>query len=228
MKQCKNCLVRNVSCLEPLSDDELSSIDACKRIYIIKKGETIFEEGSFSHGIYCFQRGLCKISILSSNKKSQIIKLIKPGEILGQVLLGEQGLHHSKATALENMEVCFIPNEEIFKLFNNKQKFAIKILKSVIKNLNDANAHLVSITQLTVKAQLAKTLVYLEDEFGVNKDNSLRINLYRKDIAELIGSSIENCIRLLAEFNQNKLIKICKRKIYLIDKHKLKSLYELS
>ena len=84
MSKCEQCIVRQFSSLKALNKEELLKMAECKTSYTIKKGEAIFEEGEITNGIYCIKDGVCKLSKLSDNGKDQIVKLVKPGELLGQ------------------------------------------------------------------------------------------------------------------------------------------------
>ena len=84
MSKCEQCIVREFSSLKALGKEELLQMADCKTSYIIKKGEPIFEEGESVNGIFCIKDGICKLSKLSANGKDQIVKLVKPGELLGQ------------------------------------------------------------------------------------------------------------------------------------------------
>lgn len=77
-----------------------------------------------------------------------------------------------------------------------------------------------------MKERLAETLLYLEDTFGKNEDGSLHIQLSREELAGMIGTATESCIRLLSEFNKNGLIDINGKKISIIEKNKLKRMAE--
>ena len=76
--------------------------------------------------------------------------------------------------------------------------------------------------QKTVRQRLVDTLIYLEETFGKNLDGTLRIQLSREELAGMIGTATESCIRLLSELNKSKLIELTGKKILLIDKVKLK------
>ena len=130
------------------------------------------------------------------------------------------------AVALEDMEVCFIPKSEVLGFFNNNNQFSMNMMKTICGDLKDADDHMVSMAQKTVKERLAETLLYLEDTFGKNEDGSLHIQLSREELAGMIGTATESCIRLLSEFNKTGLINITGKKIVILDKNKLKRMAE--
>src|SRR5690606_14584764 len=197
-----------------------------KTSYTIKKGEPIFEEGESVNGIYCIKDGVCKLSKLSANGKDQIVKLVKPGELLGQRSMISDEPANLSAVALEDMEVCFIPKSEVLGFFNNNNQFSMNMMKTICGDLKDADDHMVSMAQKTVKERLAETLIYLEDTFGKNEDGSLHIQLSREELAGMIGTATESCIRLLSEFAKNNLVSLNGKKINILDKNKLKRMAE--
>ena len=226
MSKCEQCIVREFSSLKALNKEELFKMADCKTSYTIKKGEPIFEEGESVNGIFCVKDGVCKLSKLSANGKDQIVKLAKSGELLGQRSLISDEPTNLSAVALEDMEVCFIPKSEIMNFFNQNNQFSMNVMKTICGDLKEADDHMVSMAQKSVKERLAETLLYLEDNFGKNNDGSLRIQLSREELAGIIGTATESCIRLLSEFNKNGLVDLTGKKITILDRNKLKRMAE--
>jgi CRP-like cAMP-binding protein len=222
MSKCEQCIVRELSSLKALNKDELIKLAECKTSYTIKKGEPIFEEGETVNGIYCVNVGVCKLSKLSPNGKDQIVRLVKSGELLGQRSMISDEPANLSAVALEDMEVCFIPKSEVLNMFDNNNKFSMNLMKTICGDLKETSDHMISISQKTVKERLAETLIYLDETFGKNEDGSLRIQLSREELAGMIGTATESCIRLLSDFNKIGLIKLIGKKIIIKDMNKLR------
>lgn len=221
MSKCEQCIVREFSSLKALNKEELLKVANCKSSYTIKKGEPIFTEGENVNGIFCIKDGVCKLTKLSANGNDQIVKLITKGELLGQrSMISEEPVNLS-AIALEDMQVCFIPKSEIMSLFTQNNQFSMNVMKTICGDLKEADEHLVTMTQKTVKQRLAETLIYLLDTFGVNPDKSLNIKLSREELAGIVGTATESCIRLLSEFNKLGIIELSGKKIIIPDRNKL-------
>ncbi len=226
MSKCEQCIVREFSSLKALNKDQLVHLADCKTSRIIKKGEVIFAEGENVNGIFCIKDGVCKLTKLSPNGKDQIVKLVTKGELLGQrSMISEEPVNLS-AVALEDMQVCFIPKAEVMSFFDTNNQFSMNVMKTICGDLKDADGHMVNMAQKTVKQRLAETLLYLEATFGKNNDGTLKIQLSRDELASLIGTATESCIRLLSDFKKNNLIDLTGRKIALKDIPKLKKLAE--
>ncbi|MFL9838983.1 Crp/Fnr family transcriptional regulator [Flavobacterium sp. ST-75] len=224
MSKCDQCIVREFSSLKALNKEELLKMANCKTSYIIKKGEPIFTEGENVNGIFCVKDGVCKLSKLSENGNEQILKLVSKGELLGQRSMISDEPVNLSAVALEDMEVCFVPKSEILGFFNENNQFSMNVMKSICGDLKEADDHLVNMAQKSVRQRLAETLLELHETFGTNEDKSLRIKLSREEIAGMVGTATESCIRLLSEFNKNGLIELSGKKITLKDLKKLRSM----
>jgi CRP-like cAMP-binding protein len=224
MSKCEQCIVRQFSALKALNKDELIKLTECKTSHTIKKGEPIFEEGDSVNGIYCVTTGVCKMSKLSSNGKDQIVKLVKAGELIGQRSMISDEPANLSAVALEDMEVCFIPKGEVLSMFDDNNQFSMNLMKTICGDLKETSDHMVSISQKTVKERLAETLIYLEETFGKNEDGSLHIQLSREELAGMVSTATESCIRLLSDFNKLGLIELKGKKIAIKDINKLKKI----
>ncbi|MBA0883666.1 Crp/Fnr family transcriptional regulator [Flavobacterium undicola] len=224
MSKCEQCIVREFSSLKALNKDELVKLAECKTSRLIKKGEIIFEEGENVNGIFCVKDGVCKLTKLSPNGKDHIVKLVTKGELLGQRSMISDEPVNLSAVALEDMQVCFIPKSEIMGFFDKNNQFSMNVMKTICGDLKEADSQMVNMAQKTVKERLAETLLYLQDTFGKNEDDSLKIQLTRDELASMIGTATESCIRLLSDFNKLGLIELKGKKITLKNIAQLKKM----
>lgn len=224
MSKCEQCIVREFSSLKALNKEELVRMSHCKVSKTIKKGEYIFEEGEKVNGVFCVKDGICKMTKLSDNGKDHIVKLVKKGDLLGQRSMISDEPVNLSAVALEDMQVCFIPKSEILGFFNQNNNFSMNVMKTICGDLKEADDIMVSMAQKTVKQRLAHTLLYLAENFGTNEDKSLKLQLSREEIAGMIGTATESCIRLLSDFNKLGVITLTGKKIIIPDPAKLRKL----
>ena len=226
MSNCEQCIVKELSSLKALTKDELVTVASCKTSKIIKKGEFIFEEGDNLKGVFCVKNGVCKLTKKSTNGSEQTVRLVKKGELLGQSSLLSDEFTNLSAVAIEEMQICFIPKNNILDLITENSKFSLQVLKTAFGDLKETRNLLVNMAQKPANERLAYTLLYLEENFGANADKTLKLQLSREEISSIIGTATESCIRLLSEFNKLGLIEIKGKKIAITDKNKLKKLAE--
>ncbi|MCD8409856.1 Crp/Fnr family transcriptional regulator [Tenacibaculum finnmarkense] len=224
MSKCEQCAIRQLNSLKSLTKDELVRVAGCKTSKIIKKGTVLFEEGEHINGVFCVKKGICKISKMSDNGRDQIVNLIQKGDLLGERSLINDEASNLKAIAINDMEICFIPKEEIVRDLEENQKFTMDILKTMASSLKTADDFIVDMAQKTVKQRLASTLLNLDRKFTKNENGALDIQLSREDIANIIGTATESAIRLLSEFKKKKLIDLKGKEVFILDKQALKDI----
>lgn len=226
MNKCDQCIVRQLSSLKALNKDEVVKLANSKTTYKIKKGDSIFEEGEVTNGVFCIKDGVGKLSKLSANGKDQIVKLVQSGELLGQRSMISNEPANLSAKAVADMEVCFIPKTEILHFFNNNNQFSMNLMQSVCEDLKESENDKIALVQKTVKQRLAETLLQLHDAFGENDDKTLKVQLTREELGGIIGTATESCIRLLSDFNKLDLIELVGKKIMLKNIKALKKMAE--
>ena len=217
MSKCEQCIIRQFNSLKALTKDELLRISACKTSRIIKKGEVIFEEGESLNGVFCIKDGICKLTKLSANGKDQVVKLVEKGQILGQRSLVSDERTNLRATALNDMELCFIPKAEIINDLQKNNNFTLDILKDMANDLKEADDIIVNMAQKSVRHRLAEALININENFGTNPDGTLSVLLSREDFASIVGTATESAIRVLSQFKKEGLISTIGKSIKIDD-----------
>ena len=213
MSKCEQCIIRQFNSLKSLTKDELVRISNCKMSKSVKRGDIIFEEGENLNGVYCVRDGVCKLTKLSENGKDQVVKLITKGDILGQRSLVSEESTNLSATALNDMELCFIPKREIMTDLQNNSNFSLDIMKHLAQDLKGSDNALVNMAQKPVKQRMAETILYIHDAFGTDEEGNLNIILSREDYANIVGTATESAIRILSQFKRESLISTVGKKI---------------
>ncbi|RED42706.1 CRP-like cAMP-binding protein [Winogradskyella eximia] len=206
MSKCEQCIIKQFNSLRALGKDDLIRISGCKTSKFIKKGEILFREGESINGVYCVKDGVCKLSKLSANGKDQIVKLVVRGDLIGQRSLVTDEKSNLTAIALNDMEICFIPRNEIINDLTNNANFSLDMLQEMAKELRVADNIIVDMAQKSVKQRLADVLIYLYETFNTDEKGFLGVMLSREDYASLVGTATESAIRILSQFKKEGLI----------------------
>lgn len=227
MSKCEQCLIRQLNAFKVLNKEELLRLSHCKTSRKIKKGEVLFNEGEHVNGVYCIRSGVCKVSKTSENGREQIIHLINDGGLVGERSLINDEISNLKATAINDMELCFIPKKEIVsELFKNNHDFTFEVLKDMAAALKGADNTIVDLGQKSVKQRLAHTLLYLQERFGKNNQGAICIQLTREDIANIVGTATETVIRLLSELKKREIIRLQGKDIFILNERELQTIDE--
>ncbi len=223
--RCENCIIRQMNSFKALTKEELKQMSDSKETKTIKKGESIFKEGDRVNGVFCVREGVSKLTKMSDNGRDQIVKLAAKGEVLGQRSVIASEKTNLSATALEDMQVCFIPKIHIESSLQNNAFFTGAVLKHMANELKFADDTIRNMAQKTVVQRLAETLLYLEKNFGNDKEGYLKLVLTRADIADVVGTATELLIRTLTKLKKTKVISTDGKRIKLEDK---KALYNMA
>jgi CRP-like cAMP-binding protein len=204
-----------------MGKEELKRVSDTKTTKLVKKGETIFGEGDKLNGVYCVRDGVSKLSKLSPNGKDQIVKLATKGALLGQRSVITEEVANLSAIAVNDMQVCFVPKDAIMDSLNNNPNFAVEVLRHIAHDLKEADDVIVNMSQKTVRQRIAEAFIYLEENFGTDRNGYLALTLSREDIANVVGTATESAIRIISDFKKLGLIKTNGKKVAIADRKAL-------
>ena len=217
MGACEHCFIKNDNEFSTLIFEELEEFTRSKTTLNVKKGENIVTEGHMMNGVYCLRSGKCKLSKLNTNGKSQIVKFLRQGNILGQRSVLSEEPSGLTITALEDMQVCFIPKTKILDAIKENPTFSLQLMKNISHQLNEANTSISMMAQKSVKERLADIIIQLEQIFGTDSEGFIGVKLTREEIANTIGTATESAIRLLSTFKTSGLLEVKGRRIKIIN-----------
>lgn len=217
---CDSCESRFDSIFSELKPADIEQISQNKCGNIYKRDQIIFYEGHTATGLYCINKGKVKIYKMNHEGKQQIIRLAKEGDIIGYSSMITGEVYSSSAEALEDALVCFIPKSIFLTIVQSNSDLFMKLIQLLSRDMKETENRFVTMAQNTVRERLAETLLMLK-EFCGHDDHGLDIALSRQDIANIVGTSTETTIRLLADFKDEKLIDFIGKKIKILDQRAL-------
>lgn len=223
---CKLCESRMDSIFQNTTEDEQQHISSQKSCKVFKRGEIIFHEGQRPSGLYCINKGKIKVYKLGDEGREQIVRLDKPGDVLGYRALISGEAYKAAASALEDCVVCFIPASIIFEMMEKNPEISFRMMRIFSDDLKNAENRLTDFTQKPVRERLAQTLLSLSESYGSTEEGYLSIYLTRQEWANLMGTTTETAIRTISEFNKEGLIAIKGKKIAIQNENDLVSLAE--
>lgn len=74
------------------------------------------------------------------------------------------------------------------------------------KELGESNRYIKDIAQKSVKERLAEILLMMANDFGIEEDGTLKLNISREDLGNFVGTATETVIRLLSEYRNEGLV----------------------
>ncbi|MBI3501403.1 MAG: Crp/Fnr family transcriptional regulator [Bacteroidetes bacterium] len=220
--ECQYCKARFKSVFCDLNKDELNELNLSKGCNTFKRGQVIFHEEGFPHGLFCVNTGKIKISKLGNEGKEQIVRLAKEGDILGYRALLSGEKYSASATAIDDSSICIIPKDTFFNMIEKNANLSKEVLKLLSHDLKEAEHKITNLAQKPVRERVAEALLFLKETYGFESDGAtINVALSREEIANIVGTATETAIRLLSEFKQDKMIELTGRKIKFLNLPKL-------
>jgi len=218
---CESCASRlsNVFC--SLNDNQVNELALDKSCNIYKKAQLIFYEGNRPTGLYCVNQGKIKIFQTGEEGKEQILRLAKEGDLLGYRALISGEPYSASAAVMEDAVVCYIPRKTFFELLQKNSELSNKMMQLLSHDLKEAEARITGLAQKPVRERMAETILMLREFYGSDDDEIINASISREDIAGIVGTSTETCIRIIADFKHEKLIVLAGKRIKVANLHGL-------
>src|SRR5690554_2712838 len=192
---CRECSKRHNSVF--CSAKHIDDLSGSKITSVYKKGQTIFNEGTYPFGLYCINTGKIKISRNGDDGREIIIRLAKAGDLIGYKALLSGQKYTASAVALDDCTVCFIPKDSFINLLKSDADLSLGIMNLISTELRKAETKVAHLAQKPVRERLAETLLFLKETYGVESDDkTLSVQLSREEIANIVGTATESIIRL--------------------------------
>jgi CRP-like cAMP-binding protein len=207
-------------CTTCLSDWK-PAVETNKQNFQIKRGQVIFKEGDPVTGIYFVYEGHVKVHKKWDNEKELIIRFAKKGDILGHLGLESNNIYPVSATALEKTIVCFLPMDFFESSLNINNGFAIKLVRFFASELQNSEKRMRNLAHMPVKGRVAQSILSLRNQFGLDAEGCIDIELARQDLASYSGAAYESLFRAINDLVADNVIAIAGKSMSIIDEGKL-------
>lgn len=217
-----------IDCLNcPYQSKTFDFLDTKEKRYIqenclivnFKKGENVCKQDlNVTHSLYLSQ-GLVKVFI-ESEKMNTILNIATAGQYVGLQSIFDGKSYNFSITALEPSRVCMIEIAKFKELSETNPKFLLAVTKSISECTNQVFKRLTFFYQKSVKARLASSLLFFSDK--IYKSDEFVFSLSRQDLADYIGVSRENTVRVLSELKKEKIVEASGKNIKIVNKEALR------
>jgi CRP/FNR family transcriptional regulator len=192
-----------------LKDDELQSISKYFEKVTYKNNENIFVEGDPSDKFYLLAEGSVKVLKHTMMGKDIILEIMSPGDIFGGVAVLDKKPFPASAQAMESTTVVWISRQNLLRIMDEYPILKLEIVKYFSDKLRDAHEMLKNIATERVEKRIASLLLKLSEKIGVDDEGYRKIDfpLTRQEISEMVGTTVETCIRTMSKLQKNGIIK---------------------
>lgn len=212
--------VEKVPIFNGLSGEELRGIAAITTAKFYDKGEMIYSAGDPGDRLFIIHSGQVKIVRLSPAGREQVIRILEPGQFMGELSLFHSVPRSDYAEAVKASTLCMIQGDKLKELVTAYPSVAIKIMEELSRRLQQAEQLIKEINLHSVEQRLAQALLEMADD-----KHKVLLKMTKGDLASQLGMSQETLSRKLSSFQEDQLIQLKgHRKIIIADLERLAAL----
>jgi len=226
----EKCFQRKISVHKLFADIPRRALDAynaIKSTHVYRKGTLLLLEGRPPDGIYVLREGHAKLSIATHKKKSRILRIAGPGEILGLSATISKESYEVTAETLDACQADFVERQDFMRFLCQHSEVCLRVVQLLACNLRDTYEQLRLLSTSRSPAQrLARVLLQWCDEHGENDSRGIRvkIGLTQEETAQLVGVSRETVTRLLGQLKNERIISLDRSTLLILNKAALQSM----
>jgi len=212
-------VVRNAPLFTALDEAAAASLRASMDSVKIAKGSVLFAEGDEGDHLYVIVEGKLKLGTSSGDGRENLLSILGPGEMFGELSLFDPGPRTSTATAVTDARLLSLGQEKLIPWLAENPQVALQLLARLTQRLRRTNEAVGDLVFSDVPGRVAKALIDLGERFGKQTDEGLFVHhdLTQEELAQLVGASRETVNKALADFAGRGWLKLDGRAVLITD-----------
>ena len=196
--------------------EEITEVD-------LSRGATLFYEGDPGDQLYFIVSGKMKLGRTASDGRENLVAVMGPGEIFGEMALFDPSPRSTSATAVSETRLDGLKHENLRKVIQRSPEVSAQLLQALARRLRRTNENLADLVFSDVPGRVAKALLDLADRFGRPATDGILVahELTQEELAQLVGASRETVNKALAEFVQRGWIRLEARAVVILNLQRL-------
>lgn len=205
---------------EQATQDLLSAMTPLR----LERGDELFHEGDPGDRLYVITEGKVKLGRTSSDGRENLLAILGPGEMFGELSLFDPGPRTATATAVAETQMVGLTNDQLHSYVARHPNVALTLLAALARRLRRTNESVADLVFTDVPGRVAKALLELSGRFGRPVEDGVLVahDLTQEELAQLVGASRETVNKALADFATRGWIKLEARAVLLIDLDRLR------
>ena len=209
-KNCENCGLRKAGFFCQINPAALKDLNTARLRATYPAGAVLYIEKQDPRGVFVLCAGEVKLSISSSAGKTLILRIAKPGELLGLMAVLANTTYEVTAETLHPCQVAFIRRDDFLRLLEKHREMSEGVVRQLTSSYNGACEQLRTLGLSTsAPEKLARLILEWSSSGKTTKDGiQVKLSLTHQEIAEFLGTTRETVTRTLSEFKIRKLVNL--------------------
>lgn len=220
----EDSIIARIPLFERMSPEEREELRGMMSQTTLRRGEVLFNEGDSGDRLYILLTGKVKLGHTSVDGRENLLAVLGPGEVVGELTLFDPGSRSTTATAVATTELLALEHNQLMGFIDSHPTLAKDMLRALAVRLRRTNIALADLVFSDVPGRVAKALLDLAERFGAPTEDGIHVphDLTQEELAQLVGASRETINKSLAEFVSRGWIRLEGRAVTLIDVERLK------
>jgi CRP/FNR family transcriptional regulator, cyclic AMP receptor protein len=218
-----NDVLRQAPMFASLDDAEAIALRSTMHAVRLRRGEVLFREGDAGDELYVVIDGKVKMGRTSSDGRENLLSVLGPGQMFGELSLFDPGPRSSTVTAVTDADLLALGQEQLLSWLTGRPEVARGLLLQLASRLRGLNDQVADLVFSDVPGRVAKALLDLARRFGKPSDGSVHVHhdLTQEELAQLVGASRETVNKALADFVHRGWIRLEQRAVVILDVERL-------
>jgi CRP/FNR family transcriptional regulator len=189
----------------------------------LAKGQTLFSENDAGDRLYVVLEGKIKLSRTAADGRENLLSVLGPGEMFGELSLFDPRPRTASAIALTEARLAGLGHDDLRPWLTGRPEVALHLLRALAQRLRRTNDVIADLVFTDVPGRVAKQLLDLAERFGQKTEEGVRVHhdLTQEELAQLVGASRETVNKALADFAQRGWLRIEAKAVLILDKERL-------
>jgi CRP/FNR family cyclic AMP-dependent transcriptional regulator len=216
-------VVRQAPLFAALDDEAADALRATMVQSEVPRGQVLFHEGDPGDRLYVIVEGKMKLGRASGDGRENLLAILGPGEMFGELSLFDPGPRNATGTAVADTVLLGLGNEDLTVWLSDRPDVARQLLRALARRLRRTNENLADLVFSDVPGRVAKALLDLSERFGRPTEDGLRVahDLTQEELAQLVGASRETVNKALADFAHRGWLRLEGKSVLILDPERL-------
>lgn len=200
MNKYNTCLL-GVPIFKNLKEEDLIAISDLIQPVDLVKNNDLYQSGDTVSDLFILHRGSLKVYDINEQGKVQILRILKPGDFLGENALFTDSISNEYVGAMVSSHICRIPGDGFKALLETSPMLSLEIISVLAQRLDAIEGKVLLNSTLPTQQRILKTLEQLSDDTGM-----VLLPTSKKDFAASLGMAQETLSRQLSSLQKDGII----------------------
>jgi CRP/FNR family transcriptional regulator, cyclic AMP receptor protein len=215
--------LKDCDLFERLSAADKQHLESQAVIRTFPPGTFVYFPSDPGQSVLVLARGRVKIKFITPDGQETILAFVGPGELFGELAIVDTQPRNEYAEAVTETTVIAIPRDDMLGLMERRPELAMHVTRLFGFRRRRLENRLRNILFCSIRWRIVALMLELLETHGklVGDAWEIVLPLSHQDLASLIGATRETVTVTLGQLQDEKLIRVQRRRLTVLDRARL-------